>query len=225
MIRIEELKKHYLMGDSLVKALDGVSLHIPPESFVSIVGPSGSGKSTLMNLLGCLDTPSSGSYKLDGIEVSSLNDNQLAEIRNTKIGFIFQGFNLVSKLTALENVELPLIYSGCSAKERLSRAKEALERVGLGNRLNHLPTELSGGQQQRVAIARALVSNPPLILADEPTGNLDSHSGQEIMQLFKDLHKLGNTIVLITHDNSVANQAQRVLRILDGQIVEDKEVS
>lgn len=225
MIRIQELKKHYLMGDSLVKALDGVSLHIPPESFVSIVGPSGSGKSTLMNLLGCLDTPSSGSYKLDGIEVSSLNDNQLAEIRNTKIGFIFQGFNLVSKLTALENVELPLIYSGLSAKERLSRAKEALERVGLGNRLNHLPTELSGGQQQRVAIARALVSNPPLILADEPTGNLDSHSGQEIMQLFKDLHKLGNTIVLITHDNSVANQAQRVLRILDGQIVEDKEVS
>ncbi|MDF2520492.1 MAG: transporter related [Clostridia bacterium] len=225
MIRIQELKKHYLMGDSLVKALDGVSLHIPPESFVSIVGPSGSGKSTLMNLLGCLDTPSSGSYKLDGIEVSSLNDNQLAEIRNTKIGFIFQGFNLVSKLTALENVELPLIYSGCSAKERLSRAKEALAKVGLGNRLNHLPTELSGGQQQRVAIARALVSNPPLILADEPTGNLDSHSGQEIMQLFKDLHNLGNTIVLITHDNSVANQAQRVLRILDGQIVEDKEVS
>lgn len=224
MIRTEMLTKHYQMGESMVKALDGVNLHIPPKSFVSIVGPSGSGKSTLMNLIGCLDTPTSGTYMLDGIEVSSLNDNQQAEIRNTKIGFIFQGFNLVSKLTALENVELPLIYMGCSAKERLSKVKEALISVGLENRFNHYPTELSGGQQQRVAIARALVSNPPLILADEPTGNLDSRSGQEIMQLFNDLHKQGNTIVLITHDDHIANQAKRILRILDGRIVEDKEV-
>ncbi len=225
MIRTEVLTKYYKMGDSLVKALDGVSLHIPKESFVSIIGPSGSGKSTLMNLIGCLDTPTSGSYKLDGIEVSTLNDNKLAEIRNSKIGFVFQGFNLVSKLTALENVELPLIYAGCSAKERMEFAQDALEKVGLKDRMKHVPSELSGGQQQRVAIARALVGRPPLILADEPTGNLDSRSGEEIIQLFKELHGQGNTIVLITHDDYVANQAQRILRIRDGSIVEDREVS
>ena len=177
-----------------------------------------------MNLLGCLDTPTSGSYRLDGVEVSTLNDNRLAEIRNQKIGFIFQGFNLVSKLTAMENVELQLIYSGISQKERHKRSKEALESVGLGDRTHHIPSELSGGQQQRVAIARALVTCPPIILADEPTGNLDSKSGQEIMGLFHELHQNGNTIVLITHDDHVAMQAKRIVRILDGQIVEDREV-
>jgi len=224
MIRTENLKKYYNMGDNTVKALDGVSLNISRGSFVAIVGPSGSGKSTLMNILGCLDVPTSGRYYLDGVEVSSMNDNQLARIRNEKIGFVFQGFNLVSKLTALENVELPLIYAGIGGRKRARLAKEALESVGLGNRLDHMPTELSGGQQQRVAIARALVTNPPLILADEPTGNLDSHSGQEIIDIFKNLHSLGNTIVLITHDDHVAMQANRVIRILDGTIVDDREV-
>lgn len=224
MIRVENIKKYYQMGDNIVKALDGVSLHIKPQSFVAIVGPSGSGKSTLMNLLGCLDVPTAGTYALDGIEVSSMNDNQLADIRNKKIGFIFQGFNLVSKLTALENVELPLIYAGVGRSERIRRSKNALESVGLGTRLDHVPAELSGGQQQRVAIARALVSNPPMILADEPTGNLDSRSGTEIIALFHELHAQGNTIVLITHDDHVANQARRLVRILDGQIVEDREV-
>ena len=224
MIRTENLKKYYQMGDNSVKALDGITLYIPAKSFVAIVGPSGSGKSTLMNLLGCLDTPTSGKYLLDGTEISSMNDNELAEIRNKKIGFIFQGFNLVSKLTAIENVELPLIYSGAGRNERLTRAKKALESVGLGDRMHHMPSELSGGQQQRVAIARALVTDPPMILADEPTGNLDSHSGSEIMDVFRNLHESGNTIVLITHDDHIAGQARRIIRILDGIIVEDKEV-
>lgn len=224
MIHTELLTRHYLMGDTVVKALDGVTLHIPAHSFVSIVGPSGSGKSTLMNLLGCLDSPSSGRYILDGVEVSTMNDNQLAEVRNQKIGFIFQGFNLVPKLTALENVELPMIYSGLPGKQRRIQAVEALESVGLGDRIHHAPSELSGGQQQRVAIARALVTHPPMILADEPTGNLDSRSGQDIMKIFHELHQQGNTIVLITHDDHVAMQARRLIRILDGQIVEDREV-
>ncbi|HEY8499220.1 MAG TPA: ABC transporter ATP-binding protein [Clostridia bacterium] len=224
MIKTEALSKHYHIGDTIVKALDNVTLHIPAHSFVSIVGPSGSGKSTLMNLLGCLDTPTSGRYLLDGMEVSTMNDNRLAEIRNRKIGFVFQGFNLVSKLTALENVELPLIYSGASKKERRILAAEALEKVGLTDRSSHLPSELSGGQQQRVAIARALVTRPPIILADEPTGNLDSHSGRDILKLFQKLHELGNTIVLITHNEYIAGQAERIIRILDGQIVEDVEV-
>lgn len=224
MIKTEALSKHYHIGDTIVKALDNVTLYIPAHSFVSIVGPSGSGKSTLMNLLGCLDTPTSGRYLLDGMEVSTMNDNRLAEIRNRKIGFVFQGFNLVSKLTALENVELPLIYSGASKKERRILAAEALEKVGLTDRSSHLPSELSGGQQQRVAIARALVTRPPIILADEPTGNLDSHSGRDILKLFQKLHELGNTIVLITHDEYIAGQAERIIRILDGQIVEDVEV-
>ncbi len=223
MIRTEGLSKHYRMGDMVVKALDNVSLYIPPHSFVAIVGPSGSGKSTLMNLLGCLDTPTAGLYRLDGIEVSTMNDNKLAVIRNQKIGFVFQGFNLVSKLSAIENVELPLIYSGLSSRERHERSREALEKVGLKDRARHIPSELSGGQQQRVAIARALVTRPPIILADEPTGNLDSRAGKEIIDIFDELHRQGNTIVLITHDDNIAMRAKRVIRILDGQIVEDRE--
>ncbi|MBZ4647452.1 MAG: putative transport system ATP-binding protein [Petroclostridium sp.] len=225
MIRIEEMYKIYKMGDVEVKALNGVSIHIKPKEFVSIVGPSGSGKSTLMNMIGCLDTPTSGKYYIDGREVSRLKDDELAEIRNKKIGFIFQGFNLLPKLTAIENVELPLIYRGVGKKERHKMAVEALERVGLGHRLHHKPSELSGGQQQRVAIARALSSKPPLILADEPTGNLDSKSGVEIMKMMHELHEMGNTIVLITHDNDIALQAKRIIRIQDGSIVEDREVN
>lgn len=224
MIQITNMVKTYKMGDNVVNALNNVTLHIKKHEFVAIIGPSGSGKSTLMNMLGCLDTPTSGAYKLDGQEISKLNDNKLAEIRNFKIGFIFQGFNLLQKLTAVENVELPLIYQGVGSRQRMERSKKALEMVGLEDRVHHKPTELSGGQQQRVAIARALVSNPPIILADEPTGNLDTKSGTEIMRILKELHKLGNTIVLITHDNNIAAQAQRMVRIQDGQIIEDKEV-
>lgn len=212
------------MGDNVVKALNNVNVHISSHEFVAIIGPSGSGKSTLMNMLGCLDTPTSGTYKLDGMEVSKLKDDKLAEIRNKKIGFIFQGFNLLQKMTAIENVELPLIYQGASAKERHRRSAEALEKVGLADRIHHRPSELSGGQQQRVAIARALASSPPIILADEPTGNLDSKSGVEIMKLLKELNGNGNTIILITHDNSVAMQARRIVRIQDGEITEDAEV-
>lgn len=224
MIRISDMYKIYKMGDNVVNALNGVNIHIKPHEFVAIVGPSGSGKSTLMNMIGCLDIPTSGSYSLDGNEVSRMKDDQLAEIRNKKIGFIFQGFNLLQKLTALENVEMPLIYQGAGAKERKRRATEALESVGLGDRVHHRPTELSGGQQQRVAIARALAGNPPMILADEPTGALDTKSGVEIMKILKDLNEKGNTIVLITHDNNIAMQAQRIIRIQDGQIMEDREV-
>jgi putative ABC transport system ATP-binding protein len=213
------------MGDNIVNALSNVDLHIKQHEFVAIVGPSGSGKSTLMNMLGCLDTPTSGTYQLDGVEVSKLKDDELAEIRNYKIGFIFQGFNLLQKLSAVENVELPLIYQGISAKERYKKAMAALESVGLGDRSHHKPTELSGGQQQRVAIARALASNPPIILADEPTGALDSKSGTEIMRILKELHSNGNTIIIITHDNNIALQAKRLIRIHDGQITEDREVS
>ncbi|ADQ41769.1 ABC transporter related protein [Caldicellulosiruptor acetigenus I77R1B] len=225
MIELYDIYKIYKMGENEVSALNGVSLKINAHEFVAIVGPSGSGKSTLMNIIGCLDTPTSGTYILDGHEVSRLNDNQLAEIRNSKIGFVFQNFNLIPQLTALENVELPLIYKGVPASARHRLAKEALARVGLEHRMHHRPRELSGGQQQRVAIARALVTSPPIILADEPTGNLDSKSGAEIMQIFKELHAQGNTIVLITHDNNIAMQAKRIVRIQDGQIIEDKEVS
>ena len=212
------------MGDNIINALNNINIHIKAQEFVSIIGPSGSGKSTLMNMLGCLDTPTSGEYILDGKEISKLSDNKLAEIRNHKIGFIFQGFNLLQKLTAIENVELPLIYQGIGLRERTKRSKEALEKVGLGERIKHRPNELSGGQQQRVAIARALVSNPPIILADEPTGNLDSKSGVEIMRMLKELHQNGNTIILITHDNNIASQAKRMVRIHDGEIIEDREV-
>lgn len=215
--------KVYEMGENSVYALNNVSLHVAEHEFVAIIGPSGSGKSTLMNMLGCLDVPTSGNYILDGNEISKLNDNQLAEIRNNKIGFIFQGFNLLKKLTAVENVELPLIYQGVGRKERYRRSVEALEMVGLGDRIHHTPNELSGGQQQRVAIARALVSNPPLILADEPTGNLDTKSGSDVMKTLHFLHEKGNTIVLITHDNNVAAKAERIIQIQDGMIIENKE--
>lgn len=225
MIELYNVYKIYRMGSNEVYALNDVNLKINAHEFVAIVGPSGSGKSTLMNILGCLDTPTSGTYILDGHDVSKLNDNQLADIRSNKIGFIFQSFNLIAQLTAIENVELPMIYKGIPAKERHRRAREALKMVGLESRLHHRPRELSGGQQQRVAIARALVTQPPIILADEPTGNLDSRSGAEVMQILKDLHQAGNTIVLITHDNSIAAQAKRIVRIRDGQIIEDKEVS
>ncbi|WPX09073.1 ABC transporter ATP-binding protein [Anaerocellum danielii] len=225
MIELYEIYKVYKMGNEDVYALNNVTLKILKNEFVAILGPSGSGKSTLMNIIGCLDTPTSGTYLLEGKEVNKLSDNQLAEIRNSKIGFIFQQFNLIPQLTALENVELPLIYKGVKKSERHKLAKEALEKVGLSNRLNHRPKQLSGGQQQRVAIARALVTNPSVILADEPTGNLDSKSGSEIMQIFEQLYNQGCTIVLITHDISIASYAKRIIKIHDGKIVEDYKIA
>jgi len=225
MIQITNLYKIYTMGNNKVTALNGINLHINLREFVAIVGPSGSGKSTLMNMLGCLDVPTSGSYKLDGQEVSKLKDDSLAEIRNFKIGFIFQKFNLLQKLSALENVELPLIYQGVHAREAKQRAIEALAKVSLKERMHHRPSELSGGQQQRVAIARALVTKPPVLLADEPTGALDSKTGIEVMGILKELNSNGNTIILITHDNDLAGEAKRIIRISDGEITEDKEVA
>ena len=221
MIKLEHIFKIYEMGENKVYALDDVSLHVAAHEFVSIIGPSGSGKSTLMNMLGCLDVPTQGRYFLDGTDISKKTDDELAEIRNKKIGFVFQGFNLLPKLTAVENVELPLIYSNVSAKERHEKAKEALAKVGLEGRIDHKPTELSGGQQQRVAIARALITDPPIILADEPTGNLDSKSGKEVMEIFKNLNANGNTIILITHDSGVAAQAKRVVRIQAGKLYDE----
>ncbi len=222
MIDIKDLCKVYLVGDERVRALDHATLHIYPKEFVSIVGPSGSGKSTLMNIIGCLDVADAGSYHLDNLPIESYTENQLAQIRNQKIGFVFQSFNLIPKLTAEENVELPLIYQKVPRAQRAERVKAALERVGLSKRAKHLPTELSGGQQQRVAIARAIVTRPKLILADEPTGALDSKTSQEIMDIFHELHHQGNTIVLITHDPNVARQASRSIHILDGRITEVK---
>lgn len=221
MIRIKDLSKYYRIGDEEVHALDHASLHVSPSEFVGIIGPSGSGKSTLMNIIGCLDVADSGEYLLDGIPIENYSENELAHIRNRKIGFVFQSFNLIPKLTAEENVELPLIYQGIKKDERTERVAAALERVKLGKRANHFPTELSGGQQQRVAIARAIVTRPSLILADEPTGNLDSKTTVEIMDIFHELHSQGNTIVLITHDDSVAAQAGRRVRILDGHLTEE----
>ena len=221
MIRIKDLSKCYRIGDEEVHALDHASLHVSPGEFVGIIGPSGSGKSTLMNIIGCLDAADSGEYLLDGIPIENYSENELAHIRNRKIGFVFQSFNLIPKLTAEENVELPLIYQGIKKEERTERVAAALERVKLGKRANHFPTELSGGQQQRVAIARAIVTRPSLILADEPTGNLDSKTTVEIMDIFHELHDQGNTIVLITHDDSVAAQAGRRVRILDGHLTEE----
>ena len=220
MIDIKNVSKVYLVGEERVRALDQATLHIYPKEFVSIIGPSGSGKSTLMNIIGCLDVADAGTYLLDGLPIEAYSENELARIRNQKIGFVFQSFNLIPKLTAQENVELPLIYQKVPRAERAKRVQAALERVNLSHRAKHLPTELSGGQQQRVAIARALVTNPSLILADEPTGNLDSKTSKEIMDIFHELHKQGNTIVLITHDNDVAKQAERAIHILDGQITE-----
>ena len=220
MIELCDVSKVYQVGDERVRALDHASVHVFPKEFVSIIGPSGSGKSTLMNIIGCLDTPDAGLYRLDGIPIEDYSETLLARVRNRKIGFVFQSFNLITKLSAAENVELPLIYQGVKKAERIRRVREALERVGLLSRAGHLPTELSGGQQQRVAIARALVTEPSLILADEPTGNLDSRTTADIMAIFRELHEQGNTIVLITHDNDVAHQAKRIIHILDGKLTE-----
>ena len=220
MIQLKEVCKYYQVGDDRVRALDHATLHIKPQEFVSIIGPSGSGKSTMMNIIGCLDVADAGQYLLDGLPIESYSENELAKIRNQKIGFVFQQFNLIQKLSAEENVELPLIYQKVPRAERAARVQQALKKVNLWERAKHLPTELSGGQQQRVAIARAIVTNPNLILADEPTGALDSRTSQEIIDIFHDLHAQGNTIVLITHDNDVARQAQRAIHILDGQIRE-----
>ena len=220
MIELRDVSKIYQIGDERVRALDHASLHVYPKEFVSVIGPSGSGKSTLMNIIGCLDVADAGQYLLDGMPIEAYSENELAQVRNKKIGFVFQSFNLIPKLSAEENVELPLIYQGIKKAERQQRVRQALQNVGLENRATHLPKELSGGQQQRVAIARALVTRPSLILADEPTGNLDSKTSLEIMEMFKQLHEQGNTIVLITHDNDVAKQAKRIVHILDGRLTE-----
>lgn len=225
MIRIENMYKIYKLGDIEVRALNGVSLHIKPKEFVSIIGPSGSGKSTLMNMIGCLDTATSGDYWIDGVPVENMSENELAALRNEKIGFIFQGYNLLPKLSALENVELPLIYRGIAPARRRELAEAALDRVGMIDRMHHKPKELSGGQQQRVAIARALSNKPSLILADEPTGALDSKTGLEVLQMMKDIHKEGNTVVLITHDSNIAKHAERIVRIADGVITSDTAVT
>ncbi|CAA7599509.1 Putative ABC transporter [Acididesulfobacillus acetoxydans] len=225
MIDLREIKKVYATGDIRVTALGGVDLHVDEGEFVSIMGPSGSGKSTMMNILGCLDTPSTGEYILDGTDVSKASGNQLAVIRNRKIGFVFQGFNLLPRTTAIENVELPLLYAGVGARERKERALQALAAVGLGQRVHHKPKELSGGQQQRVAIARALVTRPAIILADEPTGNLDSKSSEEVMAIFQKLHSEGNTILIVTHEPDIAEYTRRIVRFRDGHIEGDEAVA
>lgn len=223
MITLKNIRKTYLVGNEEVHALDGVSLSIEEQEFVAIIGSSGSGKSTLMNIIGCLDNADQGDYYIDGQSITELSEKELGKMRNRKIGFIFQQFNLIAKLDAYENVELPLIYQGVSGKERKIRVEEALEKVGLKDRMHHRPNQLSGGQQQRVAVARALVTKPTLILADEPTGNLDSKSSHDIMALIHELHEQGNTIVLITHDNDIAAEAPRQVRLLDGKIVWDSD--
>lgn len=221
LVEVRDMYKIYNPGENEVRAIDGISLIIEKGEFVAIIGQSGSGKSTLMNMLGLLDIPTSGTYLLDGIDTANMTDDELSEIRNKEIGFIFQGFNLIPSLSAVENVELPLVYRGMKKEERNKLALEALNRVGLSHRLDHLPKQMSGGQQQRVAIARAVAARPPVILADEPTGNLDSHSGVEVMKILHELHEEGRTVILITHDNEIAKEAQRVIRIQDGQIVSD----
>ncbi|MCM1252024.1 MAG: ABC transporter ATP-binding protein [Clostridium sp.] len=225
LVEIRDICKIYNPGENEVKALDHVSLTIHENEFVAIIGQSGSGKSTLMNMLGCLDVPTSGSYYLHGQDVSHMSDDELSDVRNKEIGFIFQGFNLIAGLTALENVELPLIYRGVGKKERLRLADTALNKVGLEKRKGHKPAEMSGGQQQRVAIARAIAQAPPVILADEPTGNLDSGSTKEIMEILQKLHEEGRTVILITHDNEIAAQAKRVIKIMDGKIVQDSNIA
>lgn len=224
IIQLQDLRKHYQMGNTLVKALDGVSFEVLENEYIAIMGPSGSGKSTLMNLIGCLDTPTSGSYILNGEDVSQLDDAELATVRNREIGFVFQTFNLLPRTNCLSNVELPLIYSGMASAERHERAARTLSRVGLGDRMDHKPNELSGGQRQRVAIARALVNNPSILLADEPTGNLDTKTGEEIMMLFEELYRLGNTILLVTHEDEIARHARRIIRFRDGVMEKDDRV-
>jgi len=222
LIDIRDVRKVYVMGTNEVNALDGVDLEVHRGEYLAIMGPSGSGKSTLMNMIGCLDTPTSGSYKLRGTEIRERDDDELARIRNQEIGFIFQTFNLLPRADALHNVELPLIYAGKPAKERRARAQELLALVGLGDRMHHRPNELSGGQRQRVAVARALVNNPSIVLADEPTGNLDSKTGLEIMALLGEIHQKGNTVILVTHEEDIAAQAHRVVRLRDGKIEMDQ---
>ncbi|HZT42210.1 MAG TPA: ABC transporter ATP-binding protein [Chthonomonadaceae bacterium] len=222
LLKLRDIHKTYIMGDQEVRALDGLDLDVYPGEFVAIMGPSGSGKSTLMHIIGCLDVPTEGSYYLDGVEVAEMDDYELARIRNQKIGFIFQGFNLLARTTALENVELPLLYG--KKKDRTDRAIDALERVGLGDRLDHRPNELSGGQQQRVAIARAIASDPALLLADEPTGNLASQQSEEIMQIFQELNDEGRTVVMVTHEPDIGQHCKRIVHIRDGRVVDDEQV-
>ena len=224
LIDLDEIERVYQMGSHQVRALDKISLSIGRNEYVAIMGPSGSGKSTLMNIIGCLDTPSAGHYFLNGKDVSRMTDNQLADVRNREIGFVFQTFNLLARVDCLHNVELPLIYSGMPRKERRQRALQALENVGLGDRVDHKPNELSGGQRQRVAVARALVNDPSIILADEPTGNLDSRTGEEIMRLFELLYRRGNTILVVTHEEEIARHARRIVRLRDGLIESDVQV-
>ena len=225
IIRIKELKREFTVGSELVRALKGVDVSINKNEYVAMMGPSGSGKSTLMNLLGCLDTPTSGAYNLNGIDVSSLVDNDLARIRNKEIGFIFQTFNLLPRLTALENVALPLVYAGFTKEQRNEKAAEVLAKVGLADRMDHKPNQLSGGQRQRVAVARALVNDPSIILADEPTGNLDSKTSLDIMRLFQEIHQMGNTLIVVTHEEEVASHAHRILRLRDGLVEADEKNS
>lgn len=221
IIEIKGLKREFTVGSEVVKALKGVDVSVKKNEYLAMMGPSGSGKSTLMNLLGCLDTPTAGAYNLNGTDVSSLKDDDLAEIRNKEIGFIFQTFNLLPRLTALENVSLPLVYAGFSSEERNNKAKDVLEKVGLGDRVDHRPNQLSGGQRQRVAVARALVNDPSIILADEPTGNLDSKTSLDIMRLFEEIHQMGNTLIVVTHEEEVASHAHRILRLKDGLVASD----
>ena len=221
IIEIIGLKREFAVGSEIVKALKGVDVSVMKNEYLAMMGPSGSGKSTLMNLLGCLDTPTAGAYNLNGTNVSSLKDDDLAEIRNKEIGFIFQTFNLLPRLTALENVSLPLVYAGYNSEDRKIKAQDVLEKVGLGDRMDHRPNQLSGGQRQRVAVARALVNDPSIILADEPTGNLDSKTSLDIMRLFEEIHEMGNTLIVVTHEEEVASHAHRILRLRDGMVESD----
>ncbi len=223
IIRLEDIRRIYRVGNQEVRALDGVSLSVSKNEYVAIMGPSGSGKSTLMNILGCLDSPSSGHYILNGVDVSEMEDGELADVRNREIGFVFQSFNLLPRYNALENVALPMVYAGVPARERMERAAAALESVALSERMDHKPNELSGGQKQRVALARALINNPSIILADEPTGNLDTHTSIEIMRLFEEIHSRGNTVIVVTHEEDIAAYAHRIIRLRDGKVESDTE--